>query len=344
MKKVQKEVLVEKTAEEQIDDLNNCRYSILNSLGCRRLRLEMFLPGLVSSLIVRFITRRAKRKLGDGWRRSVRRQLVKLFDWGAPYELEGGMIINNFGLVIGFNHPSLGEILRLVGLVSKYYPNDVYLFPVNLPWYEALCPVLDKMEEAGFYLTPIVTPSTRQKIEQVAGKDALKIANQIGAGFNSVYLKKCNKILEQRGVVLVAPSATRQETIFRTDEELERLKRIEPQTMSLLAMNLTKSKVIKDVVFLPLAVRPRKDHTRGLNLFTKYKFRAGRGFLQDEAIMLSKMKLNEIGGGRKFDYEFLSRIALSMFNIGRYDMIAPFNSDKSLQALAEIIETSKIGR
>ena len=198
MKKVQKEVLVEKTAEEQIDDLKNCRYSILNSLGCRKLRLEMFLPGLVSSLIVRFITRRAKRKMGDGWRRSVRRQLVKLFDWGAPYELEGGMIINNFGLVIGFNHPSLGEILRLIGLVSKYYPNDVYLFPVNLPWYEALCPVLEKMEEAGFYLTPIVTPSTRQKIEQVAGKDALKIANQIGAGFNSVYLKKCNKIKHKK--------------------------------------------------------------------------------------------------------------------------------------------------
>ena len=60
--------------------------------------------------------------------------------------------------------------------------------------------------------------------------------------------------------------------------------------------------------------------------------------------MADDYELIDSGGGRKFDYEFLSRIALSMFNIGRYDMIAPFNSDKSLQALAEIIETSKIGR
>ena len=79
MKKVQVETIQEKTAADLIDDLNHCRYSILDSIGCRKLRLEMFLPGLVSAIIVRYLVWKAKRKSGNNWTATVRGYLIKLF-------------------------------------------------------------------------------------------------------------------------------------------------------------------------------------------------------------------------------------------------------------------------
>ncbi len=340
MKKVKIEELEKKSKEEVIDDLRNCRYSLLDSIGCKKLRLEMLIPGLASAIIVRFLCWKAKRKDGKNWTRTVRNYIVKLFKKHAPYEINHGDKIpeNNGGLIIGFNHPSLGEILRLIGLISKEYPDNKYLFPVNLPWYESLCPVIDKMKEAGFYLTPIVTPSTKQKIEKTAGKEMLDLAISIGAGFNNVYLKLCSKFAKAKDIILVAPSATRQATVFKTDEELCKKAKVEPATMSLLAQALSRDvKKSDELKFLPITVVPPRGYGRGLNLDGVYKFGISEPISFLEAIELSKSKYMP-AGGRKLDFEFLKRIAVKMFRIGNHSMIAPLGTEASINGLAQLFD------
>ena len=340
MKKVQIEELKKKSKEEILDDLRQCRYSLLDSIGCKRLRLEMFIPGLVSAIIVRFLYWKAKRKSGEDWIRTIRSYLVKLFEKHAPYELtrDDKLPKNDGGLVIGFNHPSLGEILRLIALISKEYPENNYLFPVNLPWYEALCPVVDKMKEAGFYLTPIVTPSTKRKIEKTAGKDMLDLAMSIGVGFNTTYLSLCRKFAKAGDIIIVAPSATRQATIFKTDAELCKRTRIEPPTMSLLAQTFARGKEKSDQLkILPIAVIPPVEGKRGLNLRSVYKFGICEPYTISEAIELTKEKY-EPCNGRKFDFDFLGRIAVKMFRSGKHDYIAPLSSQAAIDGLAKLFE------
>ena len=36
--------------------------------------------------------------------------------------------------VVGFNHPSLGEIFRLISLGFEAYPDKPFYFPINIPW------------------------------------------------------------------------------------------------------------------------------------------------------------------------------------------------------------------
>ncbi|MBR1801853.1 hypothetical protein IJ768_01330 [Candidatus Saccharibacteria bacterium] len=342
MKKVQVETIQEKTAADLIDDLNHCRYSILDSIGCRKLRLEMFLPGLVSAIIVRYLVWKAKRKSGNNWTATVRGYLIKLFKRGAPYRVEPNdkVPINTGGIVIGFNHPSLGEILRLIALVSKHYPYNSYLFPVNLPWYEALCPVVDKMEEAGFKLTPIVTPSTRKKILKVAGTEMAKIADDINVGFNHAYLGLAKEFINNGDIVIVAPSATRQEKVFRTDAELAKKEKIEPGTMSLLATNLSRGVDKEGVRIIPIAVNPPAGAGRGLNLRSFYRFGIAEPFTLGEAVELTKERYGDFRG-RLFDYEFLARIAVKLFTMHCHGIIAPFKEDYSMNGLAEILEESK---
>ncbi len=340
MKKVRIEELEKKSKEELIDDLRHRRYSLLDSIGCRKLRLEMFIPGLVSAIIVRFLCWKAKRKDGENWTKTVRGYIVKLFEKHAPYELSRGDVLpeNTGGLIIGFNHPSLGEILRLIGLISKEYPENNYLFPVNLPWYESLCPVVDKMKEAGFYLTPIVTPSTKRKIENTAGKEMLEKVMSIGTGFNMVYMNLCKKFAKAKDIIVVAPSATRQATIYKTDAELSKKVRIEPQTMSLLVQTLSREvKKSDELKFLPIAVVPPNGYKRGLNLDEEYKFGICEPFGFLEAIELSKEKYQP-ANGRKFDFDFLGRIAIKMFHIGKHDYIAPLRCQDAIDGLAKLFE------
>lgn len=51
------------------------------------------------------------------------------------------------GLVVGFNHPSLGEIGRIMMMKADIMGDSMMLFPVNLPWYEALAPFYDDIKK-----------------------------------------------------------------------------------------------------------------------------------------------------------------------------------------------------
>ena len=69
------------------------------------------------------------------------------------------------GLVIGFNHPSLGEIARILTMKIDIMGDKPMYFPVNLPWYEALAPNFDRIKRLGIIITPTITPSTWKKMD-----------------------------------------------------------------------------------------------------------------------------------------------------------------------------------
>lgn len=335
--KVQIEDLEKKSKETLIDDLEKCRYSILDSIGCRKIRLEMFIPGLISAIIVRFLCWIAKLRDGENWPKTVRNYIIKLFRRFAGYRIyrDDKLPDKQGGLIIGFNHPSLGEILRLISLVSKEYPDNSYLFPVNLPWFEALCPVIGKMREAGFYLTPIITPSTRNKIESLVKKDIFEQVYKIGKAFNNTYIELCQKFVQSKDIILVAPCATRQTTVFKTDEALCQKTKVEPQTLSLLVQTIARQKNATETMFLPVAVVPPSDFNKGLNLQKFYTFGICKAIDFAEAISLSKQTYTS-DRGRKLDFEFLRRISLKLFEMGEYDFIAPLETDESIDGLSNL--------
>lgn len=341
MKKVQKEVLKEKSKDELISDLRSMKYSILDSIGYKTSKLKMFIPRFFATIVVLLLFRKSWGKTHDEWVQIVRKRIIKLFNWGVPYEIyhDDELPKNLDGLVIGFNHPSLGEILRLIALVCKYYPNNKFLFPVTLPWYEAFCPVINRMEDAGIYLTPIVTPSTREKIEKDCDKEAVRIMTSITSSFNTVYMNLCRKFAREKEIILVAPPATRQAYIFKTDAEIMKKKRIEPQTMSLISSTITRELKDRNITYLPIAAIPPKEYKRGINMFSKYIFGICSTYTSRDVNELSKEKYGEFNG-REFDYDFLARISKMAFQMGRYDIIAPFIVDKSMDYLAKILEIS----
>ena len=312
------------TTVDLIECLRNRDFSLLESAGCHRLRREMYVPGF----LCRFTVNTAFRLSGAGKRktthtyRKVRRKLCKLLDKVTPAEVNGNFPqAHDRAFVFGFNHPSLGEIGRFVGVCMRDYGQRKHLFPVNLPWYEALMPIVGKLEELGIYITPIITPSAYEKIKAYASDEWLEQLDMTRTGFSSHYMKLCTKFAEEGGIIWVAPSATRRRTVFNSTDECSMKVACAPQTMSLLATALAKAK-ITDCDFVPLGIQPPTGFKPGLNLFKTYRISVGKVIPMSEASDLLKQRLPS-GRGRRLDHEFLSRIAKQVAILGSSDIIYP---------------------
>ncbi len=342
MKKVQVETIQGKTAEELKADLKARRYSILDSIGCKELRTKMLFLGCVATVLVNLYIFLSKLLGGKQWKLRFRKFIVSVLDGPTPYCIRKGDELPEAkgGMIIGFNHPSLGEILRLIEMLAKEYPEKNYLFPVTLPWYEAFCPIVDKLNSAGIVITPIVTPIVRQKVENLAGKEQADVLMKINRGFNSAYLHLCKEFLDHGDIIVVAPAATRQRMIFNSDEEIAKKKKIEPQTMSLLVSSLSRSEKNEDTIILPIAVKPGKDFKNGVNVNMDYCLGIAEPFTLKEATLLTKQKYGDFNG-RAFDYEFLGRISKKMFQMNEFNLIAPLEGKEALDALAEILGYNK---
>ena len=113
-------------------------------------------------------------------------------------------------------------------------------------------------------------------------------------------------VLKNGGVVFVAPSATRQATVFKNEDEFEKKEDIIP-TMSMLALKLYADPEMK-CDFLPLAVLPPKGYKRGLNIRKKYKLIPGE-MMTSEYIRKKYLKDPKVKRLEGFDWEFHKRIA-----------------------------------
>jgi len=296
------------SAEEIIDKLQHENYSLLKSLNAEKLRKEMVPIGKICNAAINYVLGSTKKtsKTDEKERiKKARAKLVKHLKRLTPGTYEGFPKDSKNGLVIGFNHPSLGEITRILMMKFDVMGDKPMLFPVNLPWYEALAPNYDRIKELGIIITPTITPSTWSKMNLEKGSSLYEAGNRIKHDFRDLYTKLSHDIMKEGGVIFVAPAATRQATVFKTKAVYEKKEPIIP-TMSVLAIELFKDSKI-DCDFLPIAVLPPKNYKRNLNFFKKYQLIPGQPFTANEIrkkyLKKNATKLPE------FDYDFHQRIA-----------------------------------
>ena len=103
--------------------------------------------------------------------------------------------------------------------------------------------------------------------------------SRIKQGFKDMYTDLSHEVIKNGGVIFVAPSATRQEKVFKSKAVYEKVEPIIP-TMSVLALRLYQDPEMK-CDFLPMAVLPPNGYKRGLNMRKRYKLIPGKPMTAD---------------------------------------------------------------
>lgn len=295
------------SAEEIIDKMQHENYSLLNTLGAEKLRKEMVPVGKACNTAINyFFKTTGPKKDPVKHTQAARRKLVKILSKLTPGSYEGMPKDQKNGLIVGFNHPSLGEIGRILLMKVDIMGEKPMYFPVNLPWYEALAPNYDRIKRLGIIITPTITPSTWKKIGLDESSELYEPANRLKRDFRDIYTKLSHDGVKNGGVIFVAPSATRQATVFKTKAVYDKKEDIIP-TMSVLALKLYQDKDIK-CDFLPMAVLPPENYKRGLNFRKKYKLIQGE-IMTSEEIRKKYFKTKNPKRLEGFDYDFHMRIA-----------------------------------
>jgi hypothetical protein len=177
---------------------------------------------------------------------------------------------------------------------------------VNLPWYEALAPNFDRIKRLGIVITPTITPSTWKKMGLKEGTPKYEAGSRLKKEFRDIYTNLSHEAARNGGVIFVAPSATRQTTVFKTEEVYKKEEPIIP-TMSMLALKLYSDPKIK-CDFLPMAVLPPKGYKKGLNFGKKYKLIPGEKMVATE-IRKKYFKTKNPERLEGLDWDFHQRIA-----------------------------------
>ena len=138
------------------------------------------------------------------------------------------------------------------------------------------------------------------------GTDSYEAGNRIKHEFRDMYTDLSHETIKNGGVIFVAPSATRQATVFKNKDVYDGKEEVIP-TMSVLALRLYKDPEM-NCDFLPMAVLPPKNYKRGLNIRKKYKLIPGEvmtaKYIRDK--YFKKANPDKLEG---FDWEFHKRIA-----------------------------------
>ena len=302
-----KKELAELPAEEIIDKIQHENYSLLNSLGAENLRKEMVPVGKACNAAINYVfgTTGPKHDMAKH-SKAARKKLVKILSKLTPGSYTGMPKDSKKGLVIGFNHPSLGEIARILTMKIDIMGDKPMYFPVNLPWYEALAPNFDRIKRLGIIITPTITPATWKKMGLKEGTKLYEAGNRLKHDFRNIYTNLSHDAMKNGGVIFVAPSATRQATVFKNEEFYKKEESIIP-TMSMLALKLYSDPEIK-CDFLPMAVLPPKGYKRGLNFRKKYRLIPG-DIMTAEEIRKKYFKTKNPERLDGFDWDFHKRIA-----------------------------------
>ncbi len=309
-----------------IDHLRAGRYSVLDTIGCHEIRKEMKKMGWACRTVIRFarffaLFRNRRHKSRE---LALRASLGGILNWGAPAKVYGYLPQLHHGMIFGFNHPTLGEILRLVAICVTEYPERKCLFPVNLAWYETLAPYASRLEEFGIYIVPTIPPYARERMSEfITDPVAEEYVDKLARQFNDYYLACCSDFMVSDDIVLIAPSATRQATVFRSFEAYLGAEKVEPQTMTLIAMSLLRSKRLIDSFFVPIAVIPPKKASKRLNLFKEYKLIVSDP-ITPEVVERQCKKKSDITNQREFERYFLKAITSSLWtHLGNNSMFYP---------------------
>ncbi len=294
------------SAEDIIDKIQHHGYSLLKTLGAEKLRKEMVPVGKVCNLAIDYVLGTTGPKDNPAEHsKNARAKLVRKLAKITPGSYEGFPKDQKNGLVVGFNHPSLGEIARILMMKMDVMGDKPMLFPVNLPWYEALAPDYDRILKLGIIITPTITPSTWSKIKLEKGSELYEAGSRIKRDFRDLYTKLSHENIKNGGVTFVAPSATRQATVFKSKAVYDKKDPIIP-TMSVLALDLYEDPKM-NCDFLPMAILPPEGYGKNLNFFKKYTLIPGEKFTAEE-IRKKYLKKNT-DKLPEFDWDFHQRIA-----------------------------------
>lgn len=200
-------------------------------------------------------------------RLSARSVLANLLEFFTPVEMRG-KIRTDKPLFIFFNHPSIGEIPRILQLILR--TDRDCAFPVSLRWFEVLAPCLERLNSLGIKLMPIVTPHLKQDFLQLADHDSdiMQTFQHLKSALDRHYRSVCQENCRTGGIIPIALSAGRETTVFASAAAANGQAKL-PPTASLLIKNLVGCP--GDYQLMALAVRPPCDST-GLMLLRKYKF------------------------------------------------------------------------
>jgi len=295
------------SAEEIIDKIQHDNYSLLTTLGSENLRKEMVPVGKACNTAINyFFGTTGPKNNPKKHNQAARKKLVKVLSKITPGSYKGMPKDQKNGLVIGFNHPSLGEIGRILTMKIDIMGDKPMYFPVNLPWYEALAPNYDRIKRLGIVLTPTITPSTWKKMALKEGTKRYESAKRLKREFRDIYTNLSHEAVLNGGVIFVAPSATRQATVFKSKDVYDKKEEIIP-TMSMLAVKLYSDPKM-NCDFLPMAILPPKNYKRGLNFFKKYQLIPGE-IMTADYIRKKYFKTKKPKRLEGFDYDFHQRLA-----------------------------------
>lgn len=299
--------LRELSAAKIIDGIQHHGYSLLDSLGASKLRTEMIPVGKACNAAIKYIYGSTGLILDEkAHEHAARRKLVKLFNKLVPGNYDKMPHDQKNGLVVGFNHPSLGEIGRIMAMKIDIMGDRPMYFPVNLPWYEALAPNFDLIKHLGIIITPTITPTTWAKLKLTEGTEIYDAAYRLKREFRDIYTDLSHEAMKQGGVIFVAPSATRQATVFKNKAVYDKKEPI-IHTMSVLALRLYADPKMQ-CDFLPMAVLPPEGYKRGLNFFKTYTLTPGR-VMTAEYIRKKYFKTPHPEKLEGFDWDFHKRIS-----------------------------------
>lgn len=295
------------TAEEIINKIQHENYSLLETFGAGKMRREMVPVGKACNAAINYFFGTTGPKHDEiEHTKAARKKLVKILSKITPGSYNGMPKDQENGLVIGFNHPSLGEIARILTMKVAIMGEKPMYFPVNLPWYESLAPNYDRIKRLGIIITPTITPSTWKKLNLKENTKLYEIGVRLKHDFREIYTKLSHDAVLNGGVIFVAPSATRQATVFKSEEAFNKEEEIIP-TMSMLALKLYSDPKM-NCDFLPMAVLPPKNYKRGLNFHKKYKLIPGKIMTADH-IRKTYFKTKNQKRLEGFDWDFHKRIA-----------------------------------
>lgn len=249
--------LSEYSAAELIEKLNNNEISVLRLLGADKLRREMKPAGILCKLLADYICL-------AGERLKARKKAILVLRKIAPLKLAKDFPKVESSIIVGFNHPTLGEIFRFLLIAFETYQDRELLFPVNIPWYENITPIIPKLDMLGIHITPMITPSTEGKLKKLFEGDDEKLqeVQLVKNIFERRYMRMAREAAKENYVTFVAPSATRQAKVIGDH--------IHP-TMTILA-HMVYKKGNTNAVFLPAAVIEPKNGNREMNLFKPILF------------------------------------------------------------------------
>ena len=284
--------------------LKNDNVSVLKSLGANHLRLQMALVGLICKFFIWIVFLKKTIKK----RQILARRVIKFF-FPARITSDPYSAIKLFSspgqpVVAYFNHQSLFEVFAIIGLAFDC-PSKSCLFPVNLPWFEALSPVSDKLRDLGIVITPMITPKTQKKILSLSPQNQ-SVVDSLKRTFESEYFSLIKVFATVGDIIAVAPSATRTPSIFPNrqayhHEDLAALKTM-PRTISAIMLALKRhNRPSNEIRFIPISITPKNQKLpfAGVNLFRKHNIAIGKPLNFQQMHNLQKQRIVDFVACRK---------------------------------------------